>query len=160
MSTRPTPNETVEQLSRTVDIPVVVTVVSEYTDIQARLDAGASILNVSGAAKTPEIVRAIRRDFPDVPILATGGSREESILRTIDAGANAITFTPPTPAELFKAMMVKYRLECDGDTGDFARGGGKIGRGAGIKKGSFEKSGLFYNEMEDRPRPFREIMGI
>ncbi len=117
----PTPNETVEQLSRTVDIPVVVTVVSEYTDIQARLDAGASILNVSGAAKTPEIVRAIRRDFPDVPILATGGSREESILRTIDAGANAITFTPPTPAELFKAMMVKYRLECDGEHQEILR---------------------------------------
>ncbi|MDY6006557.1 MAG: hydrolase, partial [Gemmiger sp.] len=43
------------------------------------------------------------------PIIATGGRTEESIAETIAAGANAITYTPPSPAELFKAMMEKYR---------------------------------------------------
>lgn len=109
----PTPNETIRKLNEVVDIPVVVTVVSEYADVEARLEAGADILNVSGAADTPRIVSAIRKQFPSVPIIATGGTSAESILRTIDAGANAITYTSPTPAELFKELMVKYRSECD-----------------------------------------------
>ena len=29
--------------------------------------------------------------------------------RTIEAGANAITYTPPSTKELFSAMMAKYR---------------------------------------------------
>lgn len=109
----PTPNETIVGLSDVLDIPVVVTVVSEHTDIAGRLESGASILNVSGAAKTAAIVKSIREQFPDVPIMATGGTTEESILATIEAGANAITFTPPTPGQLFKVMMERYRQECD-----------------------------------------------
>lgn len=107
----PTPNETIEKLRETVDIPIVITVVSEGTDIKSRLAAGATILNVSGASKTPSIVRKIREEFPDVPIMATGGTTEEAILQTIDAGANAITYTPPTTAQIFKIMMEKYRDE-------------------------------------------------
>ncbi|MDD2402454.1 MAG: hydrolase, partial [Clostridia bacterium] len=34
-----------------------------------------------------------------------------TIMKTIEAGANAITFTPPTTAEIFKAMMQNYRKE-------------------------------------------------
>lgn len=96
-------------VARSVDIPVVITVVDEKTDIAARLEAGASILNVAAAGKTPELVRSIRAQFPDVPIIATGGNRPDTILATIEAGANAITYTPPSPQELFKTMMAKYR---------------------------------------------------
>ena len=46
---------------------------------------------------------------PEVPIIATGGPTDESILRTIEAGANAITYTPPSNGEIFKDMMVRYR---------------------------------------------------
>lgn len=107
----PTPNETIAYLNNKIDIPIVITVVSEKTDIGKRLESGATILNVSGASKTADIVREIRRDYPDVPIIATGGPTEESILRTIDAGANAITFTPPSSGEIFKNMMNTYRGE-------------------------------------------------
>ncbi len=107
----PTPNETIEYLKQKIDIPVVITVVSEKTDIKSRLEAGADIINVSGASKTVEIVREIRKEFPKVPIIATGGPREESILSTIEAGANAITYTPPTNGEIFKSLMNKYRSE-------------------------------------------------
>ena len=96
-------------VSRSVDIPVIITVVDEKTDIGARLEAGASILNMAAAAKTPELVRAIRQQYPEVPIIATGGNRPETITATIEAGANAITYTPPSAQELFKAMMAKYR---------------------------------------------------
>ncbi len=107
----PTPNETIEYLKQKIDIPVVITVVSERTDVRSRLEAGSDIINVSGASKTAEIIRQIRKDFPKIPIIATGGPTEESIVNTIEAGANAITFTPPANGEIFKKLMNKYRGE-------------------------------------------------
>lgn len=107
----PTPNEIIRQLSMKIDIPIVITVASDKTDIQSRLNAGASILNVSCAGKTPAVVREIRSKFPEVPIIATGGPTVESIRATIEAGANTVTYTPPTSAELFKSLMNKYREE-------------------------------------------------
>ena len=85
--------------------------VSEKSDIESRLKSGVSILNVSAASKTPQIVRNIRQRYPDVPIIATGGPTSDSILETIEAGANAITYTPPTSSEIFKGLMNKYRAE-------------------------------------------------
>jgi hypothetical protein len=105
----PTPNEIIRQMRETIDIPIVITVVSEFEDIQARIDAGATILNVSGAKKTAMIVRKIRETHPDFPIIATGGQTDESIKETIEAGANAITYTPPKSGDIFKELMVKYR---------------------------------------------------
>lgn len=96
-------------VARAVDIPVIITVTNENTDIAARLSAGASILNVAGAANTPQIVEKIRREFPDIPIIASGGNQSDTIRRTIDAGANAITYTPPTTQVLFRTLMDKYR---------------------------------------------------
>ncbi|MDD5017478.1 MAG: hydrolase [Eubacteriales bacterium] len=105
----PTSNETLTRLKSKIDIPIVVTIVSDSTDVAQRLDAGATILNVSGATETPRIVKKIRAEFPQVPIIATGGPTDESIMRTIDAGANAITYTPPTSADIFMHLMKKYR---------------------------------------------------
>jgi hypothetical protein len=107
----PTPNDTIKAIRDTIDIPIVVTVVSEHTDFKARIEAGASILNVSGAANTPVIIKKIRDQFPEIPIIATGGPTDETIMACIEAGANAITYTPPTPAEILKDIMEKYRSE-------------------------------------------------
>lgn len=105
----PTSNEVIKQISETIDIPVVVTIASENDDVKARIDAGARILNVSAAAKTPDVIRKIRAQFHDVPIIATGGPSEDSIRETIQAGANAITWTPPSNGEIFKDIMRAYR---------------------------------------------------
>lgn len=107
----PTKNEVIKRLSQTVDIPIVVTIVSEHDDIAKRLEAGVSILNVSGAASTPDLVAKIRMDFPEVPIIATGGPNDETILATIQAGANAITWTPPSNGDIFKGIMEAYRKD-------------------------------------------------
>lgn len=107
----PTPEETIERVKQQIDIPVVVTVVSELTDIQQKIDAGADILNISGGAKTAEIVYKVRERYQDIPIIATGGPTEESILETIYAGANGITYTPPSNGEIFRAKMEHYRIE-------------------------------------------------
>lgn len=111
----PTSNDVVRMLKQVLDIPVVVTVVSGHTDVAARLEAGADILNISGAQHTPEIVCAVRERFPDVPIIATGGPTDATIRATIRAGANAITYTPPTSGELFAISMARYRQELDGE---------------------------------------------
>ncbi len=105
----PTKNETVKALHDTIDVPIVVTVLSENEDIEGRIAAGADILNVSAAGRTPDVVRCIREKFPDLPIIATGGPTDESIIATIDAGANAITWTPPSNGDVFRDIMEAYR---------------------------------------------------
>lgn len=107
----PMKNENIKMIKSVIDIPIIATVVNSSTDIDARLAAGASILNVSNAAKTPELVRHIRKDYPNVPIIATGGPSDDSIRETIAAGANTISYTPPDIADIFSAMMVEYRKE-------------------------------------------------
>lgn len=105
----PTSNEIVSALRDTIDIPIIVTVVSENEDIEGRIEAGATIINVSGGRNTAKIVKKIRDVFPTFPIIATGGPTDESILETIRAGANAITYTPPTTGDIFSSLMEKYR---------------------------------------------------
>ncbi|MCL2678596.1 MAG: hydrolase [Clostridiales bacterium] len=107
----PTPNETISAVSCTIDIPVIITIVSELTDFMEKIESGANILNVSGGVKTAEIVAKIRESNKTIPIIATGGPTEATIMRTIEAGANAITYTPPTNAQLSKVMMEKYRQQ-------------------------------------------------
>ncbi len=105
----PITNLNLRAVAMAVDIRVIITVTKEDTDVAERIRNGASILNVACAAQTPRVVQKIRREFPEVPIIATGGRTEASIAETIAAGANAITYTPPTAAELFREMMEKYR---------------------------------------------------
>ena len=105
----PTPDEIVEKVARTVDVPVVVTVVSDQDDIESRLAHGTSIFNVSAARETARLVRKIKASHPEVPVIAPGGPTTETILETIAAGANAITWTPPTPGEVFAGIMQAYR---------------------------------------------------
>lgn len=105
----PTPNEVIRHMRDSIDIPIIVTVVSEFEDIDARIEAGATILNVSGAKRTAEIVRKIREKHPTFPIIATGGPTPETIKEVIDAGANAITYTPPTTGEILREIMTGYR---------------------------------------------------
>lgn len=110
----PISDQTIFQIKEVVDIPVIATIVSEQMDVGKRIACGADILNVSGAAKTPEIVARIREKHPDIPIIATGGPTEATILATIEAGANAITYTPPTNGELFAESMRRYRSRYQG----------------------------------------------
>ena len=105
----PTANEVLRHVADTIDIPTVVTVARDDTDFDKRIEAGTSIFNVSAAADTPKIVKMIREKYPDIPIIATGGPTDESIRETIKAGANAITWTPPSNGEIFLDIMAAYR---------------------------------------------------
>lgn len=105
----PVPPDVIGLIKKHVDIPVVCTIVSAEQDIDERIAAGADILNVSAASKTPEVVAMIRKKYPDIAIMATGGPNDASINATIDAGANAITYTPPSNGELLKGIMQSHR---------------------------------------------------
>lgn len=105
----PTSNENLKTLCDSLEIPVIISVISEDTDFEGRIKAGASILNVSASTDTPKIVTKIREEYPKFPIIATGGPTDETILATIKAGANAIIWSPPTVQTLFKKVMNSYR---------------------------------------------------
>ena len=105
----PIPNRDLRDIARIIDVPIVVTVVNERDDVGKRLDNGASILNVAGGKHTAELVAKIRAKYPKAPIMASGGRTAASIKATIDAGANAIVYSPPSSGELFHSMMEDYR---------------------------------------------------
>lgn len=103
--------ETVRNVNAAIDIPIIYTVISRYMDISEHIKAGVNILNISAGAQTAEVVRIFRERYPDIPIIATGGKTDESILETVEAGANGISWTPPTTQQVFQQNMNKYRKE-------------------------------------------------
>ena len=108
----PMPNKDIKEIANFVDVPVIASVTTLKDDYIGKIQAGAEILNVSGGRYTADVVKEIRKDIGDnFPIIATGGKTGESILETIYAGANAISYTPPSSSEVFGQMMDKYRNE-------------------------------------------------
>lgn len=109
----PTTTNFVRELAKQIDVPIVLTIVSLDEDLEERmLRSGASIVNVSGGIHTEAIVKKLREIDDEFPIIATGGPNDISIANVIKAGANAITYTPPTSGDIFKELMEKYRKKC------------------------------------------------
>lgn len=103
-------NDTIKGITTAIDIPLIATIVDYSDDFMGKIHAGARVLNVSGGKNTPELVGRIRKKIgKEFPIIATGGNNDEAIYQTIEAGANAITYTPPTAAEIFRGIMTSYR---------------------------------------------------
>lgn len=71
----PINNLNLRAVSGVIDIPTVITVTKFGTDFEARIEAGASILNIAAAAQTPELVREARKACRDVPIIANRAAR-------------------------------------------------------------------------------------
>ena len=109
VDTAPIPPWVISEIKKRIDLPVVATIISEKQDIDERIRAGADILNIAASHLTPRVVAHIRADYPEIPIIATGGPTDDSIRETIAAGANAITYTPPTNGMIFSESMTKYR---------------------------------------------------
>lgn len=101
--------DTIKALADAIDIPIIYTVISKFQELDDYFEAGVSILNISGAKDTAQIVKHYREMYPEIPIIATGGKRDEDIIETIEAGANAITYTPPATRDVFKESMNHYR---------------------------------------------------
>ena len=89
----PTSNDIIRKVRDSIDIPVIVTMVSECESAAERIEAGATIINVSGGKNTPKIVKKIREEFPEFPIIATGGPTQETITWS-DFTANHTFYEP------------------------------------------------------------------
>lgn len=101
--------DTVRMVDDAIDIPIIYSVISIHQEIEEHLEAGVSILNISGGKDTAAIVKKFRKKYPNTPIIATGGKSDDHILETIQAGADAISYTPPTTQQVFQENMDKYR---------------------------------------------------
>lgn len=102
--------DVIRQMAKEIDIPIITTVTGPKDEYLEKLRAGAFMLNISAGAGTVDLVKEIRSKVGNsVPIIATGGPTGETIAKTIEAGANMITYTPPTSAEIFAEVMDKYR---------------------------------------------------
>ena len=73
--------------------------------------AAGTLDSRTGAASTLPFLAATAEPTaqPAAHSRATGGAADESIRATIRAGANAIVWTPPSSAELFRDVMKNYR---------------------------------------------------
>lgn len=106
----PMSSQDIHAIAEFIDIPIVATVISPKDPYKEKVQAGAEILNVSAGKDTAKLVKQIRQDIGDeFPIIATGGHTEEHIKSTIEAGANAISYTPPSSSDIFGAIMEDYR---------------------------------------------------
>lgn len=105
---------TISEVRKVVDIPIVYTVTKKQDDLQERIDAGIKVFNVAGGKDTALLVSWIRTELKqnheDFPIIASGGKNEKQIIATINAGANAISYTAYGLTEkIFQKKMNQYR---------------------------------------------------
>lgn len=101
---------TVSAVNDFVDVPIIYTVINKERELQPYVDAGVQIFNVAGGANTIELVKWVREQYPEIAIMASGGKTDADILATINAGANAITYTAYGAAEqYFHHKMEIYR---------------------------------------------------
>ncbi|MBU5670075.1 hydrolase [Peptoniphilus sp. MSJ-1] len=108
----PMTNENIKLISESLDVAVIASVITKYDDIEGKVEAGAKVLNIAGGKKTAELVKYARSIVGnEFPIIATGGHTDEHILETIEAGANTITYTPLSSAEIFSEVMDDYRID-------------------------------------------------
>ena len=105
----PAPPEMIEQICAIVDIPVIATVVRCDAVAHAKVKAGAKILNVAAGKDTPAVLRELREAYPNLPLIASGGRSSLSVRETVQAGANAVIWTPPSAQQLQADMMRRYR---------------------------------------------------
>lgn len=104
-----TTDTTIKAISQATDIPVVLTITCLDEYVPRQIEAGARIVNVTAGRDTPELVAELRALYPDLPIIGTGGKTNESMLATIGAGADAVSWTPPSMQELEREAMAHNR---------------------------------------------------
>lgn len=103
------PVDTVHDLAAHVNVPVVVTVYRADDQARAQIEAGVDMVNVAAGRATAAVVTQLHEQYPHLPIIATGGPTDDSILETLQAGASAISWTPPTAQELERKVMERVR---------------------------------------------------
>ena len=84
--------ELIGDMAQIVDIPVVATVGAYDETVDRKI-----------------VVAELRDAYPQLPIIATAGPTEETATAAIKAGADALSWTPPSCAELERETMRRNR---------------------------------------------------
>ena len=106
---QPFKNEDIVRLKEKLTIPIISSVSTLKFDFDARIRAGVSCFNVTGGSNTQEIVEHVQRNYPDFPLLSTGGKTFDSLQAMVNKKINAVILTPPSNAVLFRTIMDSYR---------------------------------------------------
>ena len=105
----PAPPEMIEQICAIIDIPVIATVVRCDAIAHAKVKGGREDPDVAAGKDTPAVLRELREAYPNLPLIASGGRSSLSVRETVQAGANAVIWTPPSAQQLQADMMRRYR---------------------------------------------------
>ncbi|MEX0845232.1 MAG: hypothetical protein WD022_08110 [Balneolaceae bacterium] len=107
--TKPTAPEIIRRIRNEINGLLIYTVMFDAEPFDELADAGADIFNISTGVGTPETVQSVKELLPDIPIMANGGPQDATILETIEMGADAIVFNPPTATEILRSIFDGYR---------------------------------------------------
>ena len=69
---------TIAGMAERVDVPIVVTATKLDALVHDQIAAGARIVNVAAAKETAYVVEDLRRAYPNLPIMASGGPNDET----------------------------------------------------------------------------------
>ncbi|MEX0607865.1 MAG: hypothetical protein WD016_07080 [Balneolaceae bacterium] len=107
---KPTSYITIQKIRDQISGPLIYTVMFAEEKFSELAGAGVDIFNVSTGETTAETVAEIRSEFPEIPIMANGGPYDSTIYETIENGADAIVFNPPTATEMLRSIFDGYRI--------------------------------------------------
>lgn len=106
---QPFKNEDIVKLKPHLTIPIISSISTLNLDFDARIQAGVSCFNITGGANTLEIVAYLQHNYPNFPIISTGGKTFDSLQNIVNKKISAVILTPPSNAELFRTIMDTYR---------------------------------------------------
>jgi hypothetical protein len=109
--TKPTPPNIIERIRREIAGPLVYTVMFEEELFTELADSGVDVFNISTGEFTSETVSKVRQLLPNSDIIANGGPHDSTIRETIESGADAIVFNPPTATEILRSVFDGYRFQ-------------------------------------------------
>lgn len=107
--TKPTAPDIIRRIRNEINGLLIYTVMFDAEPFDELANAGADIFNISTGVGTPETVQSVKELLPDIPIMANGGPQDATILETIEMGADAIVFNPPTATEILRSIFDGYR---------------------------------------------------
>ncbi|MBW3519203.1 hypothetical protein [Flavobacterium sp. NKUCC04_CG] len=106
---QPFRNRDIEKIKSKIGIPIISSISMLDFDFKKRIESGVDLFHITGGNETCRIIEYLQQNYPNYPVMATGGKTLTNISAAIDIGAQAIVLTPPSNGELFKSIMQNYR---------------------------------------------------
>lgn len=106
---KPTSPEIIQRIRNQISGKIIYTVMFNAEPFGKLFEAGVDIFNISTGETTSETIANVRNKLPSVPIMASGGPHDSTICETLDAGADAIVYNPPTATEILRKVFDDYR---------------------------------------------------